>query len=113
MTNHVADYGWTLWGVIGGMAVVTIMNRAGLIVLAHRFILPQGLQRALRYAPVSALAAIVVPDLFLQHGQIDVSIDNVRLVAGLIGLSIALLTRSAVLAIAVGMVLLHGLQRLA
>ena len=50
MTNHIASYGWTLWCIIAGMALVTYINRAGLIVLSGRFLLPPAWQRALRFA---------------------------------------------------------------
>ena len=46
-----SNYGWHLWLVVGGMAFVTILNRAGLILLSGRFTLPPGLQASLRYAP--------------------------------------------------------------
>ncbi len=113
MTDQVAGYGWALWGIILGMALVTYLNRAALFVVSDRFQLPPGWQRALRFAPAAALSAIAVPDLFLHQGQIVVSLDNVRLIAGLSGLMVAILTHSSVLAITVGMAVLHGLQRLA
>jgi branched-subunit amino acid transport protein len=111
MSGHVASYGWTLWLIILGMAFVTIMNRAGFILLAGRFSLPPRVQRALKYAPAAALAAIAMPDIFMSHGQIDVSLQNVRLIAGLFGFSIAVLTRQTFPAIICGMLALHGLQR--
>ena len=40
MTSHITDYGWTLWAIIAGMAVVTYINRAALLVLSDRFVLP-------------------------------------------------------------------------
>lgn len=113
MTNHVAEYGWALWLIILGMALATYLNRAVLFIVSDRFSLPQGWQRALRFAPAAALSAIVIPDLFLHQGQIVVSLDNIRLIAGLGGLMVAILTHSSVLAITVGMVALHALQHLA
>lgn len=101
-----------LWLVVAGMALVTIINRAGLLMLSGRFNLPPGLQASLRYAPAAALAAIAVPELFVgTAGQIDVSIHNVKLIAGLAGFAIALTWRSTVPAIVGGMLVLHGLQR--
>ena len=110
MTNQVASYGWTLWLVIGGMAVVTYANRAGLLILSERFSLPAGLQRALKFAPASALAAIVVPDLLTHQGQINLTIDNLHLYAGMVGYATALLMRSTLPGIVAGMLALHGLQ---
>lgn len=104
------DQGWYLWAVVAGMAVVTIANRAGMILLADVVKLPPVVQKALRYAPAAALAAIAVPELFVSGGQIDVSIHNIKLIAGLAGFAIAMIWRSTVPAIIGGMLVLHGLQ---
>ena len=105
--------GWYLWLVVAGMALVTFINRAGLLMLSGRFNLPPGVQASLRYAPAAALAAIAVPELFAgAAGQIDISIHNIKLIAGLAGFAIALLWRSAVPAIVGGMLVLHGLNAL-
>ena len=109
--NHLHDYGWTLWLIILGMAAVTILNRAGFILLSGRFSLPPKVQRALKYAPAAALAAIAMPDIFTYHGHLDVSLENTRLIAGLFGFSIAVLARSTMPAIIGGMLALHALQR--
>ena len=95
------------------MAIVTYLNRAALFIISVRFQLPNGWQRALRFAPAAALCAIAIPDLFLHQGQIVVSLDKLRPIAGLSGLMVAILTHSSVLAITVGMAALHGLQRMA
>ena len=108
--NHLHDYGWTLWLIIFGMAAVTILNRAGFILLSGRFSLPPRVQRALKYAPAAALAAIAMPDIFTSHGHLDVSLENTRLIAGLFGFSIAVLARSTMPAIIGGMLALHALQ---
>ena len=112
MTNQIASYGWTLWVIIGGMAVVTYLNRAGLLLLAGRFDLPPALRRALRFAPAAALAAIVAPDLLLHGGTLDVGPGNIRLVAGIAGFAVALATRSTLAAIVAGMLVLHAMERL-
>lgn len=103
--------GWALWLTVAGMAAVTIMNRAGLILLGERIKLPQVVRESLRYAPAAALAAIAVPELFVMNGHIEVSIHNVKLIAGLAGFAIALKWRSTVPAIVGGMLVLHGLER--
>lgn len=99
-----------LWLIIIGMAFVTILNRAGLMLLSGRFTLPPWLQRALRYAPCAALAAISLPDLLMVGGHLNVSLDNLRLYAGAIGLIVALTLRSTILTLAVGMASLHLLR---
>ena len=53
--------------------------------------------------------------IFQGHNLLNAlsSLDNVRLIAGLSGLMVAVLTHSSVLSITVGMAVLHALQRLA
>ena len=109
--SQVDSYGWTLWLIIVGMAFVTILNRAGFILLSGKYSLPPRVQRALKYAPAGALAAIAVPDIFMSQGHIDVSFDNIRLIAGLFGFAIAVMARSTLPAIIGGMLMLHALQR--
>lgn len=58
---------WLVFLLIGALA--TTLPRASFIVLGERLRLPGHLQRALRYAPAAALAAIVVPDVLLVGGQ--------------------------------------------
>jgi branched-subunit amino acid transport protein len=105
-------FGWTLWVVIVGMAVVTLANRATLLLLAGRFRLPRALEDALKFAPAAALAAIVVPDLLVSGGRVDLTFENIRLYAGLAGFAVALLLRSTLFAIVVGMFALFALARL-
>jgi branched-subunit amino acid transport protein len=72
--------------------------------------LPESVSRALRYVPPAALAAIVFPALFMPDGGLDVSMGNTRLLAGLAAALVAWLSKSALLAIGVGMVLLWVLN---
>lgn len=109
MSNQIGTYGWGLWGIIAGMALVTYLNRAGLLLLSDRFMLPRSWQAALKYAPASALAAIVVPDLLAPGGQIDLSIENLRLVAGIAGIGVTVLLRSTLAGIVGGMLALHAM----
>jgi branched-subunit amino acid transport protein len=112
MSNHVASYGWSLWAIIAGMALVTYLNRAGLLLLSERFMLPPAWQKALRYAPASALAAIVTPDLMLNHGQFDLTFANTHFYAGAAGFGAAIVSRNTLAGIVAGMLVLHALQRL-
>ncbi len=65
------NYDASLWLTFLLIGLATTLPRASFIVLGNRFTLPATLQRALRYAPAAALAAIVVPDILLVGGEID------------------------------------------
>ena len=68
--------------------------------------LPPAVQRALRYVPPAALTAIILPALLRPDGALEVGPGNTRLIAGLAAGLVAWRTRSALLTIAVGMLLL-------
>jgi branched-subunit amino acid transport protein len=56
--------------------------------------------------PPAVLTAIVVPELLYRNDQIDVSLTNARLLAGLIAIVVAWRTKNALITIGVGMIAL-------
>ena len=101
-----------LWLIIIGMGLVTFGIRLVPIVLLGRFEIPDLMQRALRFVPPAVLTAIIVPELLYRNDQIDVSLTNVRLLAGLIAIVVAWRTKNALITIGVGMIALWVLQSL-
>ena len=98
---------WTLFIAIG---LGTFLLRFSFIYLFGKFAMPDGLKRALRYVPVSVLAALVFPALTSPAGSLDISFGNVRLLAGMVGALVAWKTRNVLWTIAVGMVTFWILQ---
>lgn len=96
---------WLIFIVIG---LATTLPRASFIVLSNRVSLPGTVQRALRYAPAAALAAIVAPDLLVVGGQL--APFNAKLAAGLAAAATALRWRNPWLPFIVGMAVLHALR---
>jgi branched-subunit amino acid transport protein len=101
-----------LWPVILGMVAVTYGVRLSGMAFLGSATLPESINRALRYVPPAALAAIVFPALFMPDGGLDISMGNTRLLAGLVAALVAWRSKSALLAIAAGMVLLGVLNAL-
>lgn len=99
-----------IWITIIGLTGVTLLTRAGFLLLPQRYALPPRLQRALRYAPACALIAIVVPDLMTSHGALALSFSNIRLLAALIAVPVFLVTRNMLATIAAGMLALTVLR---
>lgn len=95
--------GWVLWTVIGIIGLGTFLFRfAGLLILGGRS-LPDGVMRVLRYVPSAVIAAIVVPAI-VQGGPVPgFTLENTRLLAGLIAAAVAWGTRSVLGTLAVGM----------
>lgn len=92
-----------VWLVIGLLAVATFIARSSFWLVGHRITLPKRVQEALRYAPACALAAIIIPDLLTNNGQIQVSFDNPRLIAGVAASAFFLVKRNMLLTIIFGM----------
>lgn len=92
-----------VWLIIGLLAVATFIARSSFWLVGHRITLPKRVQEALRYAPACALAAIIIPDLLLDHGQIQFSLDNPRLIAGIAATAFFLVKRNMLLTIIFGM----------
>jgi branched-subunit amino acid transport protein len=99
-----------LWLVIIGMGIVTFGIRLVPIVLLGRIEIPLIAQRALRFVPPAVLTAIIVPELLYRDNQIDVSLTNLRLLAGLIAIVVAWRTKNALMTIGAGMIALWVLS---
>lgn len=101
-----------IWIALVGMAVVTIVTRALFLMAGEHVTVPDRLQRALRYAPAAALAAIVLPDLMTWQGHFTLSPANDKLVAGVAATLFFLATRRMVGMIVVGMAVYTALRLL-
>lgn len=99
-----------IWLVFFLGGLLTFGMRFSFIYLLGRFEVPETMRRALRFVPPSVLTAIVVPELMIKSGQLDVSITNFRLLAGLVAILVAWKTKNTLLTIAVGMIVLLLLE---
>jgi branched-subunit amino acid transport protein len=99
-----------IWGVIGGAAVITYLLRLSFVILLDKFTMPSVVERSLRFVPAAVITAIVVPALVFQDNQLDVSLGNERLLAGLVAAVVAYYSRNILVTIVVGMVALWVIQ---
>lgn len=95
----------TLWLVVIGMGVITVILRLSLILGANHIRLPAPVEHALRYAPVAVLSAIIFAEVAAPQGQVQLSLANARLIPGLAALVVAWRTKNVLLTIATGMLL--------
>ncbi|SRR5690606_37365187 len=100
----------TLWLLIIGMGVITFLLRLALIISTGHFTMPERLRQGLQYVPAAVLSAIIFPELLMPDGALDVSMNNARLLAGLLAIVVAWRTKNVLLTIAAGMVALWILQ---
>ena len=94
--------------LLGGL--LTFGMRFIFIYLLGRFEVPETMRRALRFVPPAVLSAIVVPELLIRSGQINLSWMNFRLLAGVVAVLVAWRTKNTLLTILAGMAALLLLE---
>lgn len=67
--------------VILGLTVITVITRGFFLVSQQEMVLPDWVKRGLRYAPLAALAAVVVPEIVMAQGQLIDTWKDARLYA--------------------------------
>jgi len=93
---------WTL-AVIVGLAGVTVLTRCFFFILDRPWTLPGWADRALKYAPVAALAGVIAPEIVMSGGQLVASWHDARLFAAPVGALLFFWRRSVLLTIIAGM----------
>jgi len=81
--NSTTD-GWTLL-VILGLACVSVLTRCFFFILDRPWGFPPWAHRALHYAPVAALAAVVIPEIVMVQGHLISTWLDARLYAAAAG----------------------------
>ena len=92
---------WTL-AVIVGLAAVTVVARSFFFISSRPWALPRWAERGLQYAPIAALAAVVVPEVVTTQGQLIQGWDA-RVFGALAGGAVFFWRRSVLATIAAGM----------
>jgi branched-subunit amino acid transport protein len=73
--------GWEATLAIVGLAVLTLLTRGFFLLPEREVPIPDWLQQGLRYAPLAALAAVVVPEVVMSQGQLIATVKDARLYA--------------------------------
>ena len=94
--------GWTLL-VIAGLAAVTVLSRCFFFILDRPWTLPGWIHRALQYAPVAALAAVVVPEVVMVNGHLASTWQDARVFAAVAGVAVYFWRKSVLLTLVLGM----------
>ena len=98
--------------MIGGMAIATFAIRYLMFGASSRITLSPALLNALRYLPPVILTAIVVPEVLLSEGTLEISYLNARLVGAIAAIIVSQLTQNLLLTIVLGMAAFFGWQGL-
>ena len=96
--------------LLGGL--ITFGIRFSFIYLFGRFEIPETIRRALHYVPPAVLSAIIFPELFLPNGALDLSMENTRLLAGVVAILVAWFSKNTLVTILAGMLALFLLKLL-
>jgi branched-subunit amino acid transport protein len=99
-----------LWFILIAIGLITYATRLSFILLFGRISLPSTVQQMLRYVPPTVLSAIIFTELLVREGVVDLSMNNARLLAGLIAALVAWRTHNILLTIAAGMAALFLMQ---
>ena len=79
------DINWHTVVVVLGLALVTVLARGFFLFSNKTWQLPHWAQRGLQYAPIAALAAVVVPEIVTVQGQLVDNWQDARLYAAAVG----------------------------
>ena len=99
-----------IWLVILLGGLITFGMRFSLIYLFGRFQVPETMRKALHDVPPAVLSAIMFLELFIYEEALNLSLENTRLLAGLIAIVVAWFSKNTLITIIAGMIALFLLQ---
>jgi branched-subunit amino acid transport protein len=76
-----------------GLAAITVLTRAFFFMTDRPWNIPSIVERGLQFAPIAALAAVIVPEILMVHSQVDLSFMNAKIYGALGGAAFYFITR--------------------
>lgn len=93
--------------IILGMFSVTFGIRFCLFAKANKVVMPNWIEGALGFVPISVLSAIIVPMVFMPEGELEIGLDNPWLLGALAAFIVGLIKQNQLLTILVGVVVFY------
>ncbi|MFQ3186682.1 MAG: branched-subunit amino acid transport protein [Marinomonas primoryensis] len=90
--------------IISGMFVVTFGVRFVLFARAHKVVMPDFLERALKFVPVAVLTAIITPMILMPDQHINIFLFNPWLLGSVAAFVVGIWRQQQLLTILVGVV---------
>ncbi len=101
---------WEMVLVVVGLALISALSRSFFFLTRQEWSLPPWVERALRHAPLAALAAVIAPDLLLTAGHFHARWDDPRWPAAAVAVIWAIWRKGMLGTICVGMAVFLALQ---
>ena len=102
--------GWEITLAIVGLTALTVLTRGFFLITEREVPIPDWLREGLRYAPLAALAAVVVPEVVMTQGQLIGTWQDARLYAAATGAAYFFWRRDILGTILTGMAVLLPLK---
>jgi branched-subunit amino acid transport protein len=93
-----------------GLTVITVLTRGFFLISEKELVLPDWVKRGLRFAPLAALAAVVVPEIVMAQGALIETWKEARLYAAVAASAYYYWRRGILGTIVSGMVVLIPLK---
>ena len=103
-------HGWEGVVAVLGLTLLTIATRGAFFLLKRELPIPNWLHQGLRYAPLAALAAVVLPEVLMTRGQLISHWQDARIFAALAGAAYFTWQRDILGTIITGMAVLLPLR---
>ncbi|AJS58793.1 AzlD domain-containing protein [Paenibacillus sp. IHBB 10380] len=101
---------WNILIIILGSALVTFIPRVLPLVVLSRMQLPNGLIRWLQHIPVAVMSALIAQELFIADGHFSLVVTRLEWLAAIPTFAVALMTRSLLGTVLVGLVCMMFLR---
>ena len=101
---------WTTIAAIAGLTVISILTRGFFMIPQREVPIPAWLREALRYAPLAALVAVLLPEIAMTGDHLIATWKDARIYATATGILVFCTTRSLLGTILAGSAVLLALR---
>ncbi len=101
---------WTVLAAIAGLTVITVVTRGFFVIPEREVPIPAWLREALRYAPLAALVAVLLPEIAMTDDHLIATWKDARIYATAIGVLVFCTTRNLLGTILAGTAVLLALR---
>ena len=76
---------WWVYLLVVGLGLVTVVTRCFFFMVDQQLPFPTWADRGLRYAPIAALSAVIIPEIVMKNGALIADWSDARLYAAALG----------------------------